>query len=62
MRSRWSHRLSAFLAFLPFAPLSAMAQTAPATGAIVSRTAEAEGVKLQYLRAGEGPAVILLFD
>lgn len=61
MRSRWRYRLGVvFLAFLPFAPLSAIAQAAPATGAIVSRTAEAEGVKLHYLAAGQGPAVILL--
>src|SRR3981189_1848648 len=61
MRSSSNYRFGvAFFALLPFAPLPAIAQTAPRTGTIVSRSAEAEGVKLHYLSAGQGPAVILL--
>lgn len=40
------------------ASLPAIAQTAG--GAVASRTATVEGVKLHYLTAGQGPAVILL--
>ena len=36
------------------------AQTAPGASAIVSRSADVDGVKLHYLTAGQGPAVILL--
>jgi len=36
------------------------AQTAPGASAIVSRSADIDGVKLHYLTAGQGPAVILL--
>src|SRR5208282_3285313 len=43
-----------------FVPLQERAQTASGVGAIVSRSAEVEGVKLHYLTAGHGPAVILL--
>ena len=43
-----------------FVPLQGSAQTASGVGAIVSRSAEVEGVKLHYLTAGHGPAVILL--
>jgi len=43
-----------------FVPLQESAQTASGVGAIVSRSAEVEGVKLHYLTAGHGPAVILL--
>ncbi len=61
MRSSWNYRFGvAFFALLPFAPLPAIAQTASRTGTIVSRSTEAEGVKLHYLSAGQGPAVILL--
>src|SRR5467141_5285537 len=61
MRGSWNYRFGvAFFALLPFAPLPAIAQTASRTGTIVSRSAEAEGVKLHYLTAGQGPAVILL--
>ncbi len=61
MRSSSNYRFGvAFFALLPFAPLPAIAQTASRTGTIVSRSAEAEGVKLHYLSAGQGPAVILL--
>src|SRR5208282_5165900 len=41
-------------------PLRGGAQTASGAGTIVSRSAEVEGVKLHYLTAGHGPAVILL--
>jgi pimeloyl-ACP methyl ester carboxylesterase len=44
--------------FLFSTAISARAHATPET--IVSRTAEADGVKLQYLTAGHGPAVILL--
>src|SRR2546429_2151091 len=61
MRSSWNYCFGvAIFALLPFAPLPAIAQTASTTGTIVSRSAEAEGVKLHYLTAGQGPAVILL--
>jgi len=48
------------LALLLTASLTAKAQTSPATTTIVSRTADVEGVKIHYLTAGAGPAVILL--
>src|SRR5580658_2021445 len=41
-------------------PLRGSAQSASGADAIISRSAEAEGVKLHYLTAGHGPAVILL--
>jgi pimeloyl-ACP methyl ester carboxylesterase len=40
--------------------LPGMAQAAPADSAIMSRTAEVEGVKLHYLTAGHGAPLILL--
>ena len=43
-----------------FVPLRGSAQTATDAGTIVSRSAEVEGIKLHYLTAGHGPAVILL--
>src|SRR5271166_3355842 len=43
-----------------FVPLRGSAQTAAGVGTIVSRSAEVEGVKLHYLTAGHGPALILL--
>jgi pimeloyl-ACP methyl ester carboxylesterase len=48
------------LAFLFAASLPALAQYQTAANAILSRTAEVEGLKLHYLTAGHGPAVILL--
>lgn len=42
------------------ASLSAMAQTNPGPDSIQSRFAVADGVKLHYLTAGQGPTVILL--
>ena len=50
--------LAALSSFFLFTAFSARAHAAPE--AIVSRTAEVDGVKLQYLAAGHGPAVILL--
>jgi pimeloyl-ACP methyl ester carboxylesterase len=47
-------------AILLLVPLRVSAQTASGTGTIVSRSTEVEGVKLHYLTAGHGPAVILL--
>jgi pimeloyl-ACP methyl ester carboxylesterase len=44
---------------LPFS-IIVNAQTVPGGVAIVSRTADVDGVKLHYLTAGQGPAVILL--
>ena len=46
--------------FLVGASLSGMVHAAPAVQAIESLTAEADGVKLHFLRSGQGPAVILL--
>jgi pimeloyl-ACP methyl ester carboxylesterase len=52
-------RLTMFgFVFLFFAALSAMADTSDKT--VASRDAEVDGVKLHYLTAGHGPAVILL--
>jgi pimeloyl-ACP methyl ester carboxylesterase len=56
------------LAFKPSTALAAPVRSATATSAktsarpeaIVSRMAQAEGVKLHYLTAGRGPAVVLL--
>ena len=50
----------ASFAILLSASLSGKAPAAPATNAIESRTAEADGVKLHYLVSGRGPSVILL--
>jgi pimeloyl-ACP methyl ester carboxylesterase len=41
-------------------PVAVGAQNAPGANAIASRTADVEGVKIRYLTAGQGPAVILL--
>ena len=61
MRSIWNYRLDiAVLALLSFVPLSGISQTAPGTDTIASRTSSVEGVKLHYLTAGTGPALILL--
>jgi pimeloyl-ACP methyl ester carboxylesterase len=46
------------LCFFLFVAIAANAQTT--TGTIVSRTAQVNGLKLHYLTAGNGPAVILL--
>jgi pimeloyl-ACP methyl ester carboxylesterase len=50
--------LAAFALFL--IPVAVAAQNAPGAIAIASRTADVEGVKIHYLTAGQGPAVILL--
>jgi len=49
-----------FLAVLLAGSYPAMAQSKPAPNAIESRFAQVEGIKLHYLTAGHGPAVILL--
>jgi pimeloyl-ACP methyl ester carboxylesterase len=48
------------LAAVLFFPSLGAAQTATGAGAIISRTAEVDGLKLHYLTAGHGPALILL--
>jgi pimeloyl-ACP methyl ester carboxylesterase len=50
--------LAALSPLISFSAISAEAHAAPLT--IASRTAEVDGVKLHYLTAGHGPAVILL--
>jgi pimeloyl-ACP methyl ester carboxylesterase len=50
----------ALSAIFLFAPLRATAQTVASAGTILSRDAEVDGVKLHYLTAGHGPALILL--
>lgn len=55
--SRWTGILVCFLAML--APAS-WAASAEGAGVILARDAEVDGVKLHYLTAGHGPAVILL--
>src|SRR5262249_4667619 len=52
--------LVVFFGVLVAAPLAVMAQAKPAPNTIVSRFADAAGVKFHYLTAGEGPVVILL--
>jgi pimeloyl-ACP methyl ester carboxylesterase len=49
-----------FLAIVIAACLPAMAQTAAQAKTIDSRFSEVEGIKLHYLTAGNGPAVMLL--
>jgi pimeloyl-ACP methyl ester carboxylesterase len=54
-------RMAAVLcAFLFAAPSLPMAEAGAGGNVIASRTAEVEGIKLHYLIAGRGPAVILL--
>jgi pimeloyl-ACP methyl ester carboxylesterase len=62
MRSCWTIRLAViwFVLFLVSVCLPSSAQDASANIQIASRTAVADGVKLHYLTAGKGPAVILL--
>ncbi|HJY85520.1 MAG TPA: alpha/beta fold hydrolase, partial [Candidatus Acidoferrales bacterium] len=55
--ARFRFGITLFAFFLPF---PAMAQAPVGVNVIVSRTAEVEGVRLHYLTAGHGPAVILL--
>lgn len=47
-------------AALVFAAIAAVAQANPRKAAITSRFADVNGLKMHYLTAGEGPAVILL--
>lgn len=56
---RWLHRFPSLVVFGCLVCLSA-ALSATASEAIASRDAEVDGVKLHYLTAGHGPAVILL--
>ncbi|HEV2387979.1 MAG TPA: alpha/beta hydrolase [Candidatus Acidoferrales bacterium] len=53
-------RLAPFAMLFLSAALPGAVRAQGAGGAIVSRSAEADGVKLHYLTAGRGPAVILL--
>ncbi len=48
------------LVFLFAAPVPSKAGAGAGANIIASRTAEVEGIKLHYLTAGQGPAVILL--
>ncbi|HXM92932.1 MAG TPA: alpha/beta hydrolase [Candidatus Dormibacteraeota bacterium] len=62
MKNRWDLpiRILRFATLFLFASLPGMAGAATGDAVISSHTAEAEGVKLHYLTAGHGPAVILL--
>jgi pimeloyl-ACP methyl ester carboxylesterase len=62
MKSRWTFRVCTawFAMLLLSASLPAIVPDAAVEGAISSRTAEIDGVKLHYLTAGHGPALILL--
>jgi pimeloyl-ACP methyl ester carboxylesterase len=55
-----AHKPFAALAALIFLGSLAWAKSPAQSAAIVSRTAQADGVKFRYLTAGHGPAVILL--
>jgi pimeloyl-ACP methyl ester carboxylesterase len=59
---KWMVKFCAGLAGIGFALLFAAdsAQANPADAAIASQSAVVDGVKLHYLKAGHGPAVILL--
>jgi hypothetical protein len=48
------------LALLIAISFTTNAQTAPGATTIASLTNEVDGVKIHYLKAGQGPAVILL--
>jgi pimeloyl-ACP methyl ester carboxylesterase/uncharacterized RmlC-like cupin family protein len=60
-RRLWVYVFACVLALLaqPVAP-RALQQTAGARSAIAVRTATADGVSVQYLSAGSGPAIVLL--
>jgi pimeloyl-ACP methyl ester carboxylesterase len=59
MKRSWSFRPGMiFVAVFLCALLPGLAQTRGST--VISRSAEVEGVKLHYLTAGQGPAVVLL--
>jgi pimeloyl-ACP methyl ester carboxylesterase len=59
---KWMVKFCAGLAVIGFALLLAAdsAQANPADAAIASQSAVVDGVKLHYLKAGHGPAVVLL--
>jgi pimeloyl-ACP methyl ester carboxylesterase len=59
---KWMVKFCAGLAVIGFALLFAAdsAQANPADAAIASQSAVVDGVKLHYLKAGHGPAVVLL--
>jgi pimeloyl-ACP methyl ester carboxylesterase len=60
MKSKRSFAVKFAFAFLVVTLFAGVVQSAAAETIITSRTAEIEGVKLHYLTAGHGPAVILL--
>src|SRR6202047_612701 len=62
MKSRWTFRFCTawFAMLLLSASLPAIVPDAAVEGAISSRTADLDGVRLHYLTAGHGPALILL--
>jgi pimeloyl-ACP methyl ester carboxylesterase len=53
-------KFCAFLVLIVVSALSCSAQTAPTGQAIISRTAQVDGVNLHYLTAGHGAPLILL--
>jgi len=60
MRIIYDLRLAiSLVAVLLASSLLGVAQTSTVAGTITSRIASVEGVKLNYLTAGQGPAVIL---
>jgi pimeloyl-ACP methyl ester carboxylesterase len=61
MKSGWNFGIGAALfALLAFGSLPGIAQTATGQSNIASRDASIDGVKMHYLTAGHGPAVVLL--
>jgi pimeloyl-ACP methyl ester carboxylesterase len=50
----------ALLGLIAFSCFPAIAQTKATSDAILSRTAEVDGVRLHYMTAGKGPAVVLI--
>src|SRR5262245_19824420 len=57
---RLDRTLVLLAAALRRAPAAGLVQAKPVGGAIDSRFADVEGLRLHYLTAGKGPAVILL--
>jgi pimeloyl-ACP methyl ester carboxylesterase len=60
MKKSWPLHLGSILLVIFLTASLATAQAAAGSGAIVAKDAEAEGVRLHYLTAGRGPAVILI--
>jgi hypothetical protein len=58
MRANLKLQAGVFLGFLLFITVASMSQT-KSPEAIESRFGEADGMKIHYLMAGRGPAVIL---